>query len=93
MKDIVTGMNTYVYFVYFAAACAGLPLTLGFSSAGCLVRMYFTMNGQRILVTASTNASTATVEVTYGSNAALEAAAIDGTTSATTASEPLANDA
>ena len=76
-----------------SCACADLPVTLGFSSAGCLVKMYFTMNGQRILVTASTNASTATEDVTYGSNAVLEAAAIDGITSATPASEPLAAEA
>ena len=55
--------------------------------------MNFTINGQRMLVTASTNASTATVESTYGWNAALEAAAMDGITSATPASEPLATEA
>ena len=55
--------------------------------------MNFTMKGHKMLVTASTKARMATVEVTYGSKAVLEAAAMLGITSATPASEPLATEA
>ena len=62
-------------------------------SAGWRLSSAFTRNGSRMLVTASTNARTATALLTYGSSAAFAAEAMLGIDSATPAREPLATDA